>query len=39
LSDDAVGEIFGRNWYYETLHGFRGVIEFRQWLEEKVDVD
>ena len=39
LSDSAVDEIFGKKWYYETLHGFKSVLDFRRWLGEKVDVD
>ena len=39
LSDAAIDDVFGKNWYYETLHGFKDTTEFQQWVEEKVDVD
>jgi hypothetical protein len=39
MSDSEAGKIFGKNWYYETLHGFRDTNEFQYWLEERVDVD
>ena len=39
MSDSEAGKIFGKNWYYETLRGFRDSDEFQRWLEERVDVD
>ena len=39
MLDSEAGEIFGKNWYYETLHGFKNAIEFQRWVEERVNVD
>jgi len=34
-SDKCLDEFFGENWYFETMHGFDSVADFRKWLRSK----